>query len=656
MSDEAHAEILRKLHGDRVLAHEVLFAHRHPNITPPFIADMILSWHSPDPRVLFEVFRGGAKSTTSEEAILIKAAFREIRNYLIVGATKDRAYERLHAIRHEIETNDRLAEVFGDLHGPTWGDGELVLSNGVRLLAMGKGQSLRGVKYLDARPDGVFGDDLEEPEDVRTPEARARTLDWLLFDLIPALDTNRAHARVAATPLDPEALPAQLIRAGWTHKKYPIEFIDDAGIRRATWPDREPLSKVDERKNAAIKVGKLRQYNMEYMCEAEAPGEKAFRKEMFRIEPQTRTWQNVFGMYDPARTVGATSATTGFASWSWIGGRLVIWEGWGKKLMPDEIIADMFRFNEEMSPTWIGVEEDGLNQWLLQPIRQEQVRRGITLPIKAVKAPKGKLDFIRGLQPYFHAREAIFARDMPEMSAQLLSFPTGAIDAPNALAYAPRLRPGAPMYEDFGARHTSDDLRPSPGRDLWLALSCSSSMVMAALVQVIDGAVRVYADWEREGDAGTVLEPLMKDVLLETKRSPKVVMPPLHFDRYNNLGLRQAAIKLQLDVRQGTDPASGRGVLRDLLKREVKGMQGVLVSQASRWIANGFAGGYCRALLKGGILAEYAEEGPYRTIVEGVESFAGLMKLGRAEDDAEMDLRYDYTASGRKFISARARG
>lgn len=652
-ASEEHKAIIRQLNDDRVTAHAVLFPHRHPNITPPFIRDMILAWHSADPKILFEVFRGGAKSTTSEEAILIKAAFGEIHNYLITGATKDRAHERLHAIRHEIEQNERLAELFGDLQGSSWGDGELVLSNGVRLLALGWGQSLRGVKYLDARPDGVFMDDLEEPEDVRTPEARARILDWVLFDLLPALDTNRAHARCAATPLDPEALPIQLEKAGWTVKKYPIEYIDEKGIRRATWPDRETLAKIDERKNAAIRIGKLRQYNMEYMCQAESPGEKAFRKEMFRIEPQVRTWQNRFCMYDPARTVSTTSATTGFADWSWISGKLVVWDGWGKQLMPDEIIADMFRYNEECSPTWIGVEEDGLNQWLLQPIRTEQVKRGVVLPIRAVKAPKGKIDFIRGLQPYFHAREAIFAKELPEMQAQLLSFPTGRIDAPNALAYAPRLRPGAPMYDEFGARHIAVDLKPMQSREMTLVMSCSSTMVMVALVQVLDGALRVYGDWEREGDAGTVLEALLQDVTVDSQRRPKIVMPPIHFDQYNNMGLRQAATKLNWEVRKGTDLPSGRAVLRDLLKKEIRGAQGLLVSDRARWVSNGFAGGYCRALLKGGVLGEYAEEGPYRVIMESLEAFAGLMRLGMADDDERDELRYDVTANGRRFISAR---
>lgn len=637
------------------MAHQVIFAHRHPNVTPPFISDMIMAWHSKDPKVLFEVFRGGAKSTTAEEAILLKAAFREIRNYLIVGSTKDRAYERLHAIRYEIEQNERLAEVFGDLRGPTWGDGELVLSNNVRLLAMGKGQSLRGVKYLDARPDGVFGDDLEEPEDVRTPEARERLLKWFLYDLIPALDVNTAHARVAATPLDPEALPAQLIRAGWTHKKYPIEYLDELGIRRATWPDREPIPKIDERRNAAVKVGLLRQYNMEYMCEAEAPGEKAFRLEMFRIEPQVRTWQAVYGFFDPARTVGDKSATTGFAAWSWLSNRLVVWEGWGRQLMPDEQIKAMFDFYEEYNPVWIGIEEDGLNQWLLQPIRAEMARRGTTLPLKAVKAPVGKIDFIRNsLQPFATARELYFAKELPDLKQQMLSFPTGKIDCPNALAYAVRMRSGAPMYEDFGGRNVMEEMRAVPGHTQWLVMNATPAMITAVLLQPVDGSLRILTDWVREGDPVALFPDIMAQANLEAGRQPNLMMPPLHFDQYNNVGLRQAATRKMIEVRKGLAAETGRPEMRSLLRREVRSMPALMVAKDARWTANALAGGYCRVLLKGGMLADYAEEGPYRLLMESIESFAGLLKTGTASDDDERnDVRYEYTNSGRRFISAR---
>lgn len=647
-------EVLLKISRDRVLGHESFFAHRHPNKTAPYQRDIIRDWHSSEPWLLEMVFRGGAKSTIAEEAILIKSALREIRNYLIIGSSLDRACERLASIRHEVEQNELIAETFGDLRGPTWGDNELVFSNGVRLLALGRGQALRGVKYLDARPDGFFIDDIETKSDVRTPEARKAVLDWVLTDLIPALDVTKAHGRCAATPLDPEALPYQLERAGWKVKRYPVEYVGKDGSRHATWPDRFPLPEIDRIRATFERTGSMREYNAEYMCQAEAPGEKTFKQEMLRIDPVIRTWQNVFGMYDPARTVNANSATTGHAEWSWIGSRLIVWDGWGKMLMPDEIISDMFDFNERMHPVWIGVEEDGLNQWLLQPIRQEQVRRGVVLPIRPVKAPKGKIDFIRGLQPYFNARECIFAREMPELWRQFLSFPTGRIDAPNALAYAPRLRPGAPMYEDFGARNVADDLSPMSGRPLWLAMSCTPVSVTAALCQVLDGAIRIYADWVREGDAGSVFEPLMKDIIMEAGQRPRLVMPPIHFDRYNNMGLRQIAQKFGHDVRQGTPMDMGRGIIRDLLKRDIQNVSGLLVGSKAIWTTNGFAGGYCRALLKGGMLAEYAEEGPYRVMMEGVESFAGLLKAGMAvDDDEEIELRYDTTSGGRRFLSAR---
>jgi hypothetical protein len=647
-------EVLLKLSRNRILAHEVLFKHRHPNETAPFQRDIIRDWHSAEPWLLEMVFRGGAKSTIAEEAILIKSALGEIRNYLIIGSSLDRACERLAAIRHEVEQNEIIAETFGDLRGSTWGDTELVFSNGVRLLALGRGQALRGVKYLDARPDGFFIDDIETKSDVRTPEARKAVLDWVLTDLIPCLDVTKAHGRCAATPLDPEALPYQLERAGWKVKQYPVEYVDKEGHRCAIWPDRFPLSEIDRIRSTFEKTGSMREYNAEYMVRAEAPGEKTFRQEMFKVEQTIRTWQNVYGMYDPARTVNAGSATTGFSAWSWIGGRMVVWDAWAKMLMPDEIIADLFRFYDEMHPAWIGIEEDGLNQWLLQPIRQEQVRRGVVLPIKAVKAPKGKIDFIRGLQPYFSAREVIFAKDLPDLSRQLLSFPSGRIDAPNALAYAPRMRPGAPIYEDFGARHVADEMRPMSGRPLWLIASCSSSHVTAILAQVLDGAIRVYADWIREGDAGQVFAPLWKDVVLEAGMRPQLVMGPVHFDRYNNMGLRQAAQRMSQDVRQGTPYEMGRPVIRDLLNREIRSAPGLIVAGKASWVSNGFAGGYCRALLKGGMLAEYAEEGPYRVIMESLESFAGLLKAGMlAEDDEETELRYDTTANGRRFLSAR---
>ena len=364
------AQLVFELGVDRVLAHQALFAHRHRDETPNFHKIMVEDWHSDHPFIQTQAFRGGAKSTVAEEAILIQVGFQEFRNGLILCETIDRAAERVEAIRHEVETNEYLMEVFGDLRGPTWADGELVFSNGIRLLGLGRGSSIRGIKFHDSRPDILFVDDLEDEDSVKNATVRKKTKTWFVKTLIPACDPN-VRVRMAATPLDPDALAEDLRRdPTWLTRVFPIEHVGEDGERVPTWPRRFPLETIDKIKQRFRSKGLLREYNMEYMCQSSTDTDKVFLEKNFRAEPRVRTWETVFTMYDPARTTSAQSATTGKAVWSWVGPRMYVWESWGRRLMPDEILNDMFETQERYNPVWQGFEEDGLNEWAIQPIRQ----------------------------------------------------------------------------------------------------------------------------------------------------------------------------------------------------------------------------------------------------------------------------------------------
>lgn len=643
-------EMIFLMGTNRPLAHEVIFAHRRPEASPDFHRIMIEDWHGPHDQVLTEAFRGAAKSTIAEEALLIRAIYREFSNGLIIGETSDRACERLTAIRHEINSNERLMDLFGDLRGAIWAEDEIELSNGVRILAMSRGQAIRGVKHNDKRPDAVFCDDLENLESVRNPESRLKTKRWFISELLPACDPKR-FIRMAATPVDPDCLCENLKRdPNWKSRVFPIEVIDANGDRKAAWEERFPLEWIDEKRRAHEVVGMMREFSAEYMCEAVNREDRPFRQEMFRVEPQVRTWQAVYGMFDPARTVNARSATTGFASWSWIGSRLVVWDAWAKMLLPDEIVRAVFDYAVDESPAWIGVEEDGLNEFLMQPLRQEQAKRGLTIPVKPVKAPKGKIEFIRGLQPFFSAREIYFAQPLPDLQNQFLSFPTGRIDAPNALAYALKMRPGAPMYDDFGVRHVAEDLRPTTASPVWLCLNAGRGFVTGVLVQSLGGNVRIYGDLVREGEAGAVLGGLISDAQLECGRSVRLICGPHHRNPHNNFGLMQAAKKIPMEIVVGSESDAGRQSLRPLFQREKQGVPMIQVSDAAKWTLNALAGGYSRVLLKQGMLADYAEEGVYRTLMEGLESFVGLHAIGRTDDERE-ELNYGYVGN-RRYVSA----
>lgn len=651
---DQHEELFSRLYLDRVLAHEVLFSHRHTNKTRDFHREMILDWHDKSvAKSVDMVFRGGAKSTIAEEAVLIRAGYREFKNGLVIGETHDRACERVHAIKREIESNENLATLFGDLRGSTWADGEIILSNGVRIMALGRGQALRGIKFEDIRPDAIFCDDVETIDSVSDKDRREKTRRWFFADLLPACDPS-AFVRVAATPLDNDALAVRLLEApGWKHKVLPIEYIDAEGQRAATWPDRFPLAAIDELKDTFIKQGMYADFEREYMCITTSSRSKTFKPDDIKIDPRIRTWQAAYAMFDPARTTNAKSATTGYAAWSWIGQKLVVWDAWGRQLLPNEIVNEVFNcaLDPIIPPVWIGVEEDGLNEFLLQPIRTEQVKRGISIPFRALRAPKGKLDFISALQPYFKSRQVEFAKELPDLRDQLLGFPTGRIDVPNALAYALKLKPGAPIHDNFNYRHVSEGLRRVQGTRPWLAVGALDHGVGAAIVQYADGVLYVIADWFREGRPVDVLPNIIREAQLEVSQPLVAVFPPRDFAKYNNRGAVQVARTVPVEVQSGGEIDQGSGVLADLLTRERKGFPAVRISSNATWTLNGLAGGYCRYITKSGVLEAKPEPGPYAAVLQAIESFVGLTETGFTQD--REDIGYDYTNTGRRFVSAR---
>lgn len=644
-------DIILQLGREPLLAHRALFRHRHPEDTQSFHNQLIEDWHSPMPNVGSMVFRGGGKSTVAEEAIVVMACLRQFKNALVIGETETRAKERLAAIKNEFETNDKLLDLFGDLRGPKWQESYIELSNGSVIQAYGRGQSLRGVKHLHYRPDLALLDDLEDEESVRTPESRQKTLDWFTKTLMPAL-TPKARVRMAATPLHPEALALRLSRSpAWTWRKYPITYKDEDSQEQSTWSDRYPLEWIRSKRKDYEELGELRVWMQEYMCEAENAQDKTFSVEMFRSEALIRTWQPVYAVYDPARTVKATSASTGKVVGSWVNNRLVVWEASGHMWKPDEIIEDIFKVEERYNPVLIGVEEDGLHEFIMQPLRHAQITRGQPVPIKPLKAPKGKLDFIKGLQPFFKAGEVIFASesgDMEELKKQLLSFPTGRIDVPNALAYFLTLRPGIPIFDGFNANNIVEDIAVMRHRPIYLCCNATNATTTVLMVQVYDGVLNILADYVREGDPGAVLPDIIKEASLFARKSFTLTAPPQHFAAYAQTGLVGAAKRVPVEITRGGEMLKGREELRAMMRRLAHGLPALRVSSKATWALRAFAGGYARAIGK-----DYAGEGEYRVMMEGLESFAASLVSGLRDQEGE-GIRYEQTSDGRRYISALA--
>jgi len=628
-----------------------LFQHRHEDKSPAVHREITeFLWSDVDRGVVLG-FRGIGKSTLVEEVLTIAAGFRLFHNCLIIGSSEARAAERLAAVSNELKMNDGVKQQWGDMVGDPWTQTKLGLRWGGCIQAMGRDQDIRGLKHLDWRPDLVIVDDFEDKDNVQTPEGRRKTLRWFLAELLPACDPKR-KVRVLATPMDAESVPMLLIRKprpAWDVKVFPILYLDGEGVETPTWPARFPLAWCSRERADYEALGEIDIWEREFMCNAVSSASRVFKPEMIRVAPVEHTFQAKWAMIDPARTTRRTSAMTGWAVWSWERHRLVVWEAGARHMMPDEIVDLAFRLAGEHEPVDVGIEEDGLNEWLLQPIRSRMLRDG-TIPCRAVRAPKGKLDFIRGLQPFFSAGEVTLCSEMPELREQLLSFPTGRIDAPNALAYALQLRPGRLIYDGWNARQhiLPFQAQNSYVREYSLALNATRTIVTGMLVVSIDGRVVVVADFVREGDPGEAAESILREASIRSAGRLTAFAGPQHFDQWRNVGLVQALRASGCDCRPGGAVEAGREFIRAELGRSVAGEPSFAVSDGASWTLRAFAGGYARSVRDGEIHQE-ATDNRYRTLMEGLESFCGLFAW---QNESDQNRNWAFDREGRRYLSA----
>lgn len=651
--------LILKLARNWPLAHAAVFKHRHGDETPAFHYPIINAWHSSDKEVLIKAFRGGAKSTIGEDATTLRAAYGLFRNGLIIGSSSDRAVERLRAIKFELENNAYVNELFGGLLGDTWNEDKIVLANGVCIQAIGRGQSLRGVKHLDARPDYVLGDDMEDDESTASPEAIMKFKVWFMSVVYPALDP-KFTMRILGTPLSPGCFVDILTgMTGWKVQKHPAEYIDKVtGLRTATWESRYPLSELDKIIQRLAEAGTPHVYAQEYLMEAEDATKKTFKEPHFKVVPTVRSWHPAIAVFDPARTANArTSATTGHVVGSWIGRKLILWEADGRFLMPNEIIDEIFRVEDQYHPAMIGVEEDGLHEFLKQPLRTEQLKRGIILPVQPLLAPKGqsKFSFISALQPYFEAGEVEFAQPLPVLRNQLLSYPTGRIDAPNALAYFLKMRPGRPIYDNFTSTHVAEELPRNSRAPYWLAINATAQYTTGVLCQYDNDVLKILCDWVREGDPGSSLSGLVRQASLEAGATVRVVAPEKHWRDVDQIGLVPASARVPVRLVHGGAEAEGREELRRLMRITVRDWPAVRVGMAAHWTLNGMAMAYARKVERNGVVSPHAEEGVYKVLCEGLEAFAALLQAA-SNHDMDGGAHYAHTSSGVRFMTALPRG
>ncbi len=570
MSSSSLDAIIHEVLSDPLAAHEYFFSHRHEDTSPEFFEEVILDIYDfEQPKVLEFMFRGGAKSTILEEAMTLLACLKIIHYGIIVGSSEIEAASRLASIKYELENNEKLVDVFGDLVGEPWGHARAQLKNNVLLQAKGRGQTFRGVKHLSERPDFLFFDDFEDDESMgKDGEGGDNNLTWLAKVAIPAMNPKRQFIRMAATPIHPRAACVQLSKdPTWRVHKIPVYHYNSEGVLASTWESRFPLAKMLKEKEDFERLGKARDFAQEYLCETESQETKAFDVTTIQCIPLSHTYEPTVLIVDPARSTKASSSLTGYVAASWANSRITVWEAFGGTHRPSDIIDTIFELHQRYNCTFVGVERDGLEEFIFQPLRSEMVSRGVFLPIQPIKAPKNKLEFIRSLQPFITSGDLVSAKPLPQLAAQLQNFPAGKIDVINALAYVPRMYPGEPVYQGFNPTthivpNPLEEIRPSA--KVIYAINATSTEAAVAVLAYHKSRLIIIDDVVIEGAPASAVPEALSYLRAQTARQGSLVYPrPLA--QYDTLGLR-AILRSQGETpAMGAEPARARALLQQQL-------------------------------------------------------------------------------------------
>lgn len=631
--------LLRAISEDRALGSAMLFSHRHEYESPDFHVAVMDLWRCADEFVLIEAFREGAKTTLSEEFLCMEGMYGNFFYTVLFGETYSKACQKIEAIAYECRTNVKLLKLFGRLSKKPIED-KIWFNSGALIQGVGWEQEVTGFKYLDRRPDRAYLDDVENLERVRSTAAVDATVRKLYQEVLPSLDKTRRKVRITETPRAADCLVTRLrSNPDWLCASFPIctgDPYDPATV--SAWPSRYPMDWIRSERERYERAGMLRQFEQEYLLDVDTAESKPFTEEMLRsIDLAPAAWLPRYAIFDPARTASvATSDRTGKVVVSRLGSKIIVHESGGYFWKPDEIRTDLFSTWERHHCAEVGVEENALNEFLLQPIRFEMMRRGVVLPLRALRAPqdRDKAAFIMGLEPFFKAGDVLLVGgrgNHAQLVAEMLNFPGGKLDILNALAYALRMFAGQPVYEDFGEANVAPY---SGGGKLHLAWNASASEVVCAVLARSGRYYSVAHDFAASGPTLDAVRTVASEVRAAYPRSlfDSWVPAELH-DTWQRIALVPSLRAEKFSPWRSEHASVARGALAEKIRTTIRERRLLCVAKDAPLTLNALAGGYKYPVASGGKQALDPEPGLSRLVAEALECTVAMLERGLDNQD-----------------------
>lgn len=424
--------------------------------------------------------RGHAKSTNVTFKDTIHSVVYQYKHYpIIISDSSDQAEGFLENIRTEFEENEAIREDFGDLQGKVWRNDVLLTGTDIKIEAIGSGKKIRGRKHRNWRPDLIILDDIENDENVNTPEQRKKLSNWF-FKAVSKAGDDYTDIVYIGTLLHYDSLLANILKnPGYKIIKY--KAVISFSNRKDLWDrwekiytdlsndnrEYEALEFFNQNKDSMLSgtrvlwEAKLSYYDLMVMKVTEGdasfnseeqnepinPEDCIFNEEWFDYYNEAAinfadTIFKFFGFVDPSlgkSKKSDTSAIITIAKDSRTGYMYVL-DADVTRRHPDQIIDDVIEKEKWLRKSFgrgyskFGAETNQFQWFLKEELAKRSASVGVYLPIEEVYQTSDKVMRIQTLQPDIKNKYIKLNPRHKTLLEQLKYFPMASNDdGPDAL-------------------------------------------------------------------------------------------------------------------------------------------------------------------------------------------------------------------------------
>ena len=428
---------------------------------------------TPNLKAVFQWPRGHGKSTHFDIFMPLWLMFqpkRLINFMVIVGKSEDSAIRLLGDIQAELEHNQRIIADFGRQRGSaSWQDGEFKAANGVKFLACGRGQSPRGLRDRESRPDYIVIDDLDDDELCRNEKRVHDLTDWVKEALFGSLDVGRGRFIMVGNLISKNSVLFNITKTPGVFVSV-IKAVDRNGepVWRGKWTKEEAREYRDF-------VG-YRAWEKEMMHNPIVDG-TIFRSEWIRFKkmPKLSKYEMLVCYTDPSFKSTTSNDYKASRLWGKIGNELHLIDCYVRQDTVSGMVRWLYNLYESL-PEGVAVrffmEANFMQDIILDEFTTEGNIRGYQLPLLPDKRKKPeKIQRIEAISPLWERGFVFYneaLKDSPDMQVgieQTLALERGSRvhdDAPDAdegaIWYLQRNTRQENFKPMFGARPTSKNI------------------------------------------------------------------------------------------------------------------------------------------------------------------------------------------------------